>query len=306
MDMQKKSSSLDIINCVLGEEGLLRYTAMKNRFICENTEPQQRNFLHIYSDVPTEIENSAIDQYRVNLQKLRRKIEERVTRVTEVLPTPGTCEEPVITHSETTIINKEECAIVEALPEQQNTPKPNGASIYPPYSISSVASLELFKISTITGEVKFYHDKKYYTAHICIQGSLFSTTAYNTKGEEVFFSRVDLSLSHLYVVANAQSKSFFCFKQPVKRIPIEKETEIVNVTKIKTGHSIILKNTNTENFTKEIVKNLTFCLIDPYDQMYKYRVEDTNDFIKWIVIMKIRMHAVDLWNRNDLIESIRK
>ncbi|KAI5185956.1 hypothetical protein NEHOM01_1179 [Nematocida homosporus] len=303
--MQSPIKEIDIINAILGDEGILRYNATKNRFQTEaHPGLPPTNLLRIYKSTPSLVEENTITSYRTNLLRLRRKIEERKIKTVEIIH-----EDPLRHTSQVTLTQTVQT-------EEQIVPTPIGTDLQPqptlasvsliPHEITEVASLELFRTATVTGNAKAFYNKKMRPTTITIQGTTLDTRIYNTKGEELISTTTDLTLSRLYVVVNGPRRMLPCLAPTKKKVQLEKEIELVNVTRGTHSYEIIMKNTNTGEFIKESMQTLEFSILDSYSQHLLYQVECTSEFIKWLLIMKIRMHTVDLWEKNDLLENIRK
>ncbi|KAI5191465.1 hypothetical protein NECID01_1459 [Nematocida sp. AWRm77] len=305
--MQRSPSDIDIINIMLGEEGVIKYNAVKNRFLVSESDKvfQNQNFLHMYRENNVVVPNNTISSYKTNLQRLRRKIEECKVRITEVT-TPNN--PTVTTEVQKVETVKTEEVIVVVSPNGTKTPLAQAQAVSPPVSqipIAQANSLEQFKASTVFGTAVVFSNGQPREGSIKLEGTTLSGYAPGKKGASEELSRVDLSTSKLFLVLRKKRKVFFCFNHPARYVPVEKETDIINLVKAKT-HEILLKNTNTGSFTKETTLQLEFSVQDMYSHMHAYKIEDPNEFIRWLLVMKMRMHPVALWNRADLIESIQK
>lgn len=310
--MPPSPKDIDIINIMLGEEGVIKYNAIKNRFIMSEPDNvfKNNNFLHMYRENSAVVPDNTITSYRTNLQRLRRKIEECKVRITEVTtPLNSTAVTQV---TQTQAVRTEE-VIVMVTPNGSQTPvveAPKGAEqsktpAVSAYPVSQANSLDQFKNATIQGPAILHLNKQLKSGIIKLEGTVLEGSVRTKKGAGELAASIDLSTAKLFLLVRKKRRFLFCFRQPLAYVPLGKEIELINLAKPK-QNEILLKNTNTGSFTKEITEHLEFALKDKYNQMHTYRIEDSDEFFKWLLIMKLRMHPVDRWNKTELIESIQK
>lgn len=303
--MQDRTRKIALIDTVLGDEGLLRYTAVKNRFASEevHTEPGS-SFLSIYAARPSSVESTTIFSYKENLQKLRKKIEEHRARILQSMTNDTNM--PVLSlPASLTVIDTVTIEEEEVVPAEK---KSKEAEITQPVqNISLLSSLESFQTAKATGNAQMMHNKKMRAVSLLLESTMLKTTLTSPKMDDAVETVVDLTSSSLFLFIVPPRRFFSCFAPQAVKVPMMKETQIVNITKASsTTYEIILKNTNTGSFDKEITNVLSFTLLDLYNREYRYTVPDVSNYIKWLLAMKIRMHTVDSWDKKDFLESIRK
>lgn len=309
--MEEHTRKIALIDTILGDEGLLRYTAIKNRFASEEAEhAPENNFLEIYVANTSSIENSTIFSYKENLHKLRRKIEDHRVKIVQTISngTDISIPSPSITLIDSVVIDS---TVADAdtdknivSPEKENTPS---EILQPAQNISLLSSLESFQRSSATGHAQMIYNRKIRTVSLLLENTILKSSFVSPKPEESFEILTDITSSSLFLFIVPPKKFFSCFSPQPVRVPILKETAIVNITKASSStYEIILKNTNTGSFEKEITKVLSFSLLDLYNREHRYTISDISNYIKWLLAMKVRMHAADSWDKKDFLESLRK
>ncbi|KAI5189467.1 hypothetical protein NEMIN01_0530 [Nematocida minor] len=297
--MQECTKDLDIINSILEDSGILRYNAIKNRF--KNEYVDSPTLLCFYKRTqPKDTGTTAIDMYRTNLQKLRRKIEERRVKITETTVN-GVLSQEV---TECSTIKNEEI-IQTVSPNGTATPLIVNTVPIKDISIDNVSSLDDFRYASISGSAFVNQNKKKYAADLKLEGNILTTTITDRKKKTQSVVNVDVTLAKMFLVIKNSSSFLGCFKKPTRHIHINKEVEIVNVTAGKITE-IILKNINTGVFSKEYLKTLEFSIQDTYNSTISYEINSCEEFIRWLLVIKTRMHTVDKWNKDELLESIRR
>ncbi|EHY66323.1 hypothetical protein NEAUS04_0433 [Nematocida ausubeli] len=298
--MQECKKNLDIINSILEDSGVVRYNAMKNRFRNESTDSQ--TLLCLYRNTEKEhMEGSAIDLYRTNLQKLRRKIEERRLKITETIRNGVTTEE-----MEETVSVRNEEEIVTISPNGTATPFVPDNSI-PKYTLNveDVKSPDDFKYATVVGTIDVLMDKKKYKSELKLDGTILETRiADKKKGTETVVS-VDITLAKLFIIAKSNKTFLRCMQKPSKHIYLHKEIDIVNITNGSPAE-LILKNINIGMFIKEKIKTFEFFVQDVYNSKLSYKTSNPDEFLRWLLLIKSRMYTVDKWSKDELLQTIRK
>lgn len=299
--------SIGIIDTVLGEEGIIKYNATKNRFAISDAHQQAgRNFLHIYNSTTQIIENSTIETYRRNLQRLRQKIEDREEKLEEQLLIAETAQadgcnqnvQSLVTHERITVSTPQSFVKESSRSLLLNTPKEQ--------SISQFSTLEHFKYSIAHGSVTLLKNKAKKEGTLKIKNTMLISCVRNKKGGYEGQEEYDVASCKLFIVVRSKKNILSCFREaPPSYIELEKEVSIVNMNS-KEKTEVILKNTNTGNFTKLCLSKLEFSLRDRAQTMHHYIVDEPREFIRWLLLIKIRMHTVDLWKANELLESIQK
>ncbi|OAG33404.1 hypothetical protein NEIG_00959 [Nematocida sp. ERTm5] len=297
--MEECRKDLDIINNILEDSGIVRYNAVKNRFKNDSTESQL--LLSLYkSTEPKETEFTAIDVYRTNLQKLRRKIEERRVKITETVRNGVTTEEL----QETTSVRNEE-VLVSISPNGTATPfAPE--TVVPNYTINieDVKTPDDFKYATVIGQIDVVKEKKKHRSSLRLNGIFLETKITDKKKGIETVLNVDISLAKLFIVVKSSKTFLTCMKKPSKNIYLHKELDIVNITN-GSPSELILKNVNTGEFIKEKIKTFEFFILDVYNSKISYRTNNPDEFIRWLLLIKSRMYTVDKWSKEELLQSIR-
>ncbi|KAI5181159.1 hypothetical protein NEOKW01_1378 [Nematocida sp. AWRm80] len=309
--MQDYKKEMDIINQILGEEGLLRYNAIKNRF-ATGYLPNPPALLHFYQAENTsaaDVDATTISSYRSNLQRLRRKIEERKVRTVEIIKPDSS---KAVTETSETLTERTEDTVVAISPRGTQTPitmEPSFSSTplpsIIPLNIAELNTLEHFQMSSAVGQVKIERYKKKVPATLQLDGTQLTCTVTNKKGEPEILPSIEITLSNLFLIVNGPKKFFNCFGDTTKLIMLKKEIDIISISKKKTAE-IILRNTNTGSFAKESLNTLLFCIKDIHNQITTFEIQDSNEFIRWLLLLKTRIHTVDLWKKEELLETIRK
>jgi len=298
--MEDNGEGMRIINFVLGEKGILKYNAVKNRFMVEDAE-KKTALLHMHKENIAEAPDNTIQNYRTNLQKLRKKIEERRVRITEIAtPNTGQSTREVV-QTETT---KTEESIVQISPNGTRTPIVL-CTPAPTQHITTISTIEQFKNSNVFGSISTKHNRKRREGGIRLERTELTTSITTKKGDTEVISKIDLLTSRLFIVVKERKRVFFCFEKPARYISLDKEIDIVNIAQGK-HHEIILKNTNTGAFLRESLRTLEFCVKDARNTTHMFETENSNEFIRWILLLKMRMQPVDLWNRSELLESMEQ
>ncbi|OAG32159.1 hypothetical protein NEDG_02078 [Nematocida displodere] len=305
--MGRSDREISIINSVLGEEGLMKYNAIKARFATEEPVAKpEKNILHIYNGAGNNVENTTIFSYKSNLQRLRKKIEEHKVRITEVFvpnsPLPQTQEvvETLKTETVETIVPVNPKDVPANITAQE---KP---AIAPPLMpIKQINTLESFRKALAHGLVKLQGVKKKQEGNIRLEETVLTEYTKSKKGEYEITAKYDVATAKLFLTAYQPRTLASCFKEiPPKTVLLDKEIQIINMSTSKKSE-LILKNTNTGCFIKTPLRKLEFTLRDSHMRNHTYEVEDEEEFIRWLTLLKLRMHPVDTWDRKELFKSMQ-
>lgn len=71
---------MNIIDSLLGEEGMIKYNVVKNRLSATQTEAGPENLLHLYGNFKNKVDYRGIASYRENMEKLHDKIRSSAER----------------------------------------------------------------------------------------------------------------------------------------------------------------------------------------------------------------------------------
>lgn len=300
--MEEYKRNLEIINSILEDTGIVRYNAIKNRF--KNESMDSPTLLYFYkSIIPVEEENtSAIGAYRENLQKLRRKIEERRIRVIEReidgVETKEVQEETVVRNQELIVdVGQEEgrMTVVGSTPVVKNV------------RIGFLSTLEDLKYATVSGSAIAKKGKNKLAAEISLEGNIFTSEITEKKKKTKTIIRTDVTLAKVYLIFKEQKRILSYLSRPPQKVCIEKETEIINLNKIKGNLTeVILKNANTGVFTKYITRSLGFSVKEAHKNPIDYEIGTEDEFVRWALLLKTRMYTVDRWSKDELLELIRR
>lgn len=300
--MEGYRKNLEIINNILEDSGIVRYNAIKNRF--KNESIDSPTLLYFYkSTIPKDNENTtAIGTYRTNLQKLRRKIEERRVRVIEKQVGEMVTREV----QEKNTVKKQE-TVVTVSPNGTVTPYEVKQPGIKNTKIDLLSTLDDFKHANVFGSATVLKNKKKHSANLRLEENILATEITDRKKGTKTTVVTDITLSKVYLIFKNQKAFISCLTKPSHRVCLEKEIEIVNVNAAgEKMAEVILKNTNTGGFTKHCTASLIFSVEDVHKETVEYEIETPEEFIRWILLIKTRMHTVDRWSKDELLDLIRR
>jgi hypothetical protein len=350
---QERFKEIGIINSILGEEGVTRYNALKNRHGRE-VAPHANNFLQIYSNTKGQVEEGMIVTYQRRMERLRRKIEDshgralqqRLTDSTGTITLPGLGSATTVkVHSEevsteTISHGKKESEQKKAkelqMPQvatgrlsstsvgakeggQTGTSQPaqeNAGSRTEVVEVKELKSLESLRFGNVFGQTGIYYTEKKIPAILRVENGVAvemveDKTRKKNKRETAAYIEKDtyeISSCKLYVVSRKKRLFSWCFskKSSVSFYPLGKEMTLLNLLSKRGGYELLAKNTQTNKCVRILIPTLEMCLQDGRYKNHFYRMDSQELFLRWILVFKLRIDAVDLWNGRELWEAINR
>lgn len=335
---------MQIIDLLLGEEGVIRYNAVKSRFGGSDS----KSLLHLYTNFTSSVEEGAIFSYHKRLERLRKKIEDARRRAAVARPYEASASlisSATMRDSISISISEEEVLAEEAQDGKQGAGpaagQPSSSAICPqPASqasqvgaqradssgrearkaeeavqVSQLTNLESLKFANIVGSVKVMDNEKKIPAVLKLEnGRLIEMWAARDRAQgsgrrqeaREKKAEYDVAPSKLFLVCRKKSLFSLCFskKTTVSFVSLGKEISVVNFLKNNRGYEIILKNTQTSKFARIKLQTLELCIQDGNYKNHFYLMECHESFVRWILALKFRIDAVDLWNGSELWNSL--